>query len=69
MDEVDISIENYEELFGISLNTPDHLFENEGIDDLFGTKEMSAADSGCQGANAVEVVVILNSVFPVIYLT
>lgn len=62
VDEVDISMENYEELFGMSLN--------EGIDDFFGTKEMPAADSSCQGANAIEVVVILNSVCPVIiYLT
>nr|GME19077.1 zinc finger protein CONSTANS-LIKE 10-like [Ipomoea batatas] len=46
VDEVDISMENYEELFGMSLN--------EGIDDFFGTKDMPAADSSCQGANAIE---------------
>ncbi|KAJ8568630.1 hypothetical protein K7X08_028163 [Anisodus acutangulus] len=51
MDEVDLSIENYEEMFVVSLDNP-----NEGIDGLFGTKEMSVAESSCQGVNAVEVV-------------
>ncbi|PHT75997.1 putative zinc finger protein CONSTANS-LIKE 11 [Capsicum annuum] len=56
MDEVDLSIENYEELFGVSLDNRDHLFKNEDIDDLFGTKDMSVAESSFQGVNAVEVV-------------
>lgn len=55
MDEVDLSLENYEELFGVTLNHSVELFENGGIDSLFGTKEMSAADSNCQGAVAAEV--------------
>ncbi|KAF3623924.1 Zinc finger protein CONSTANS-LIKE 9 [Capsicum annuum] len=54
MDEVDLSIENYEELFGVSLDNRDHLFKNEDIDDLFGTKDMSVAESSFQGVNAVE---------------
>nr|GMC81696.1 zinc finger protein CONSTANS-LIKE 10-like [Ipomoea batatas] len=54
MDEVDLSIENYEELFGMSLNDPEHLFENQGIDGLFETEDMSGANSGCKGANAIE---------------
>lgn len=56
MDEVDLSIENYEELFGVSIDNRDQLFKNEDIDGLFGTKDMSVAESSFQGVNAVEVV-------------
>lgn len=57
MDEVDLDLENYEELFGVALSHSEELFENGGIDSLFGTKEMSASagDSNCQGAVAAEV--------------
>lgn len=55
MDEVDLNFENYEELFGLALNNSEELFENGGIDSLFGTTEMSGADSNCQGAVAAEV--------------
>lgn len=55
MDEVDLNFENYEELFGVALSHSEELFENGGIDSLFGMKDMSAADSGCQGAVAAEV--------------
>ncbi|KAL0354308.1 UNVERIFIED_CONTAM: Zinc finger protein CONSTANS-LIKE 9 [Sesamum angustifolium] len=51
MDEVDLSIENYEELFGAALDNP-QLFGNDGIDEIFGTKDMSG--SNCQGAYAAE---------------
>ncbi|KAK4369274.1 hypothetical protein RND71_013066 [Anisodus tanguticus] len=51
MDEVDLSIENYEEMFVVSLDNP-----NEGIDGLFWTKEMSVAESSCQGVNDVECI-------------
>ncbi|XP_041005974.1 zinc finger protein CONSTANS-LIKE 9-like [Juglans microcarpa x Juglans regia] len=54
MDEVDLNLENYEELFGVALSHSEELFENGGIDSLFGTKDMSAADSSCQGAVAAE---------------
>ncbi|TMX00022.1 hypothetical protein EJD97_001517 [Solanum chilense] len=54
MDEVDLSFENYEELFSGSLDNPNQLFENDDIDGLFGTKDMSVSDSSCQDANAVE---------------
>ncbi|KAK4716472.1 hypothetical protein R3W88_014810 [Solanum pinnatisectum] len=54
MDEVDLSFENYEELFSGSLDNPNQLFENDDIDGLFGTKDMSASDSSCQDANTVE---------------
>lgn len=55
MDEMDLNLENYEELFGVALSHSEELFENGGIDSLFGTKDMSAADSSCQGAAAAEV--------------
>jgi len=55
MDEVDLNLENYEELFGMALSHSEELFENGGIDSLFGTKEMSAGDSSCQDAIAAEV--------------
>lgn len=55
MDEMDLSLENYEELFGVTLNNSEELLENGGIDSLFGTKDMSGADSNCQGAVAAEV--------------
>ncbi|KAJ6319395.1 hypothetical protein OIU78_014918, partial [Salix suchowensis] len=54
MDEMDLSLENYEELFGVTLNNSEELLENGGIDSLFGTKDMSGADSNCQGAVAAE---------------
>ncbi|KAF5741353.1 B-box type zinc finger protein with CCT domain isoform 1 [Tripterygium wilfordii] len=54
MDEVDLNIENYEELFGVALSHSEELLENGGIDSLFGTKNMSGADSNCQGAVAAE---------------
>ncbi|XP_076908626.1 zinc finger protein CONSTANS-LIKE 9-like isoform X1 [Bidens hawaiensis] len=41
MDEVDLSIENYEELFGVGHNDPKHLFAKDGIDSLFGGAESS----------------------------
>ncbi|KAK9056828.1 hypothetical protein SSX86_024192 [Deinandra increscens subsp. villosa] len=43
MDEVDLSIENYEELFGVGHNDPEHLFAKDGIDRLFGGAESSYA--------------------------
>ncbi|XP_060213845.1 zinc finger protein CONSTANS-LIKE 10-like [Lycium barbarum] len=54
MDEVDLSFENYEELFSGSLDNTNQLFENNDIDGLFGTKDMSVSDSSCQDVNAVE---------------
>lgn len=56
MDEMDLNLENYDELFGVTLNNSEELFENGGIDSLFGTKDMSGADSTCQGTVAAEVV-------------
>jgi len=53
MDEVDLDLENYEELFGVAFNDPEHLFGNDGIGSLFGVKGMSAAEPACSnGASA-----------------
>lgn len=54
MDEVDLNLENYDELFGVALSHSEELFENGGFDSLFGTKDVSAADSSCQDAIAAE---------------
>ncbi|XP_004251549.1 zinc finger protein CONSTANS-LIKE 9-like [Solanum lycopersicum] len=54
MDAVDLSIENYEELFGDSLNYPDELFENENLDSFFGMKDIKGADYSYHGVNATE---------------
>ncbi|KAI8557937.1 hypothetical protein RHMOL_Rhmol04G0049600 [Rhododendron molle] len=54
MDEVDLNIENYEDLFGVALNNPEPLFGNDGIDSLFGVEDMSGADMNCQGTCEAE---------------
>ncbi|KAF8409775.1 hypothetical protein HHK36_005854 [Tetracentron sinense] len=46
--DIDLSVENYEELFGVSQNIQEQFFENGEIDSLFGLKDMSA-DTNCQG--------------------
>ncbi|KAH6824204.1 hypothetical protein C2S53_011715 [Perilla frutescens var. hirtella] len=50
MDEIDLGIENYEELFGVPLDNPKNIFGNDGI---CGTKDMST--SNCKDACAAEV--------------
>ncbi|XP_022971002.1 zinc finger protein CONSTANS-LIKE 10-like isoform X1 [Cucurbita maxima] len=52
MDEMDLNLENYEELFGMSLNHSEDLFENGGIDSLFEAKGFD--DSVCHSAVAAE---------------
>ncbi|KAL2327169.1 hypothetical protein Fmac_020596 [Flemingia macrophylla] len=54
MDEVDLNLESYEELFGVALSHSEELFENGGIDSLFETRDMSVGDSNCQDAIAAE---------------
>lgn len=44
MDEVDLNLENYEELFGMTLSHFEELLENGRIDSLFGTKDMFVVD-------------------------
>nr|GEX75018.1 zinc finger protein CONSTANS-LIKE 9-like [Tanacetum cinerariifolium] len=55
MDEVDLSIENYEELFGEGHNDPKHLFVKDGIDSLFAARDTSVAESACHGAYTAKV--------------
>lgn len=57
VDEMDLELENYCELFGVAFSHSEEFFENGGIDSLFETNDMSAsaADSNCQGAVAAEV--------------
>lgn len=54
MDEVDLDIKNYDELFGAALDNTEQLFDNDEIDGLFETKDISV--SNCQGAFAAEVI-------------
>lgn len=56
MDEMDLNLENYEELFGVSLNHSEELFKNGGIDSLFGAKNMSKGNSNYQDVGAAEVI-------------
>lgn len=53
MDEVDLNLENYEELFGVALSHSEELFENGGIDSLFGTKETFSGNFNHQTAAEV----------------
>ena len=55
MDEDSLNLENYDELFGVSLSFSEELLENGGIDSLFRMKSLSAAKSGCTGVPAAEV--------------
>lgn len=65
MDEVDLNLENYEELFGVALSHSEELFENGGIDSLFGaTKETSAGNSNHQASAEGLSVGLVNAVRP-----
>ncbi|CAI0552131.1 unnamed protein product [Linum tenue] len=54
MDEMDLNLENYDELFGVGLNNPEEAFEGGGIASLFGTKDMSGAESNFGRVNAMQ---------------
>ncbi|CAI9772587.1 unnamed protein product [Fraxinus pennsylvanica] len=54
MNEIDLNIGNYEELFGVALNNHEQLFDDDEIDGLFGMRDMSGANSNCHGAYAAE---------------
>lgn len=45
VDDVDLSFENYEELFGTSHIQTEQLFDDAGIDSYFESKEMPAGNS------------------------
>lgn len=51
---IDLSFENYEELFGTSHTHAEKLFDDVGIDSFF-EMESSAANSNCQGEFVTEV--------------
>ncbi|XP_074358767.1 zinc finger protein CONSTANS-LIKE 10-like [Apium graveolens] len=53
MDELELNIEKYEELFGVGHNDPQHLFNDDGIDSLF-EKKRTGGDSNCQDAYLAE---------------
>lgn len=55
MDEMDLNLENYEELFGMSFNQSEEFFENDGID--IEANDLSFEDSVCHSAVAAEVLV------------
>ncbi|KAK3034023.1 hypothetical protein RJ639_033308 [Escallonia herrerae] len=50
MDELELNIEKYEELFGEDRNNPENLFDNDGIDGLFGMKDVSGANVNSRSA-------------------
>ncbi|KAF9590749.1 hypothetical protein IFM89_038062 [Coptis chinensis] len=50
--DMELNCENYDELFGVSQSNSEQLFENGGIDSLFGVKDLSVAASNCQGSLA-----------------
>ncbi|KAE8675189.1 Zinc finger protein CONSTANS-LIKE 9 [Hibiscus syriacus] len=64
MDEVDLNLENYEELFGATLNHSEEVLENGGIDSLFGTKDTRAADSNCEPPAEGSSVGLVNEIQP-----
>ncbi|KAK8588515.1 hypothetical protein V6N13_087432 [Hibiscus sabdariffa] len=64
MDEVDLNLENYEELFGVTLDHSEELLENGGMGNLFGTNNTSAADSNCEVAVEGSSVGLVNAIQP-----
>ncbi|KAK4276217.1 hypothetical protein QN277_019187 [Acacia crassicarpa] len=64
MDEMDLNLEKYEELFGMALSHSEELFENGGIDSLFGTKEISAGDSNHQAGDEGSSAGLVNTPHP-----
>ncbi|KAJ3699197.1 hypothetical protein LUZ61_002902 [Rhynchospora tenuis] len=55
VDDVDLTFENYEELFGGSHIQTGQLFDDAGIDTYFEMKETSEADSNCHGDFSTEL--------------
>ncbi|KAJ8500969.1 hypothetical protein OPV22_011521 [Ensete ventricosum] len=49
VDDVDLTFQNYEELFGVSHNQTGHLFDDDEMDIFFDTRATSACNSNCQG--------------------
>lgn len=59
MDEMDLNLENYEDLFSMSLNHSEEFFENGGIDRFFEAKGLSFEDSVSHSAVAAEVILLM----------
>nr|ABD78315.1 SLL2 protein [Primula vulgaris] len=51
IDEIDLTIENYEELFGVAFNDPQQLFGANGIGSMFRSKDMSTSDVNRQASS------------------
>ncbi|ONK69342.1 uncharacterized protein A4U43_C05F21840 [Asparagus officinalis] len=54
VDDVELTFQNYEELFGGSHDQSGPLFDDAGIDSFFDLKEMSGTNSNCQGEYVAE---------------
>ncbi|KAM7270816.1 hypothetical protein ACFE04_030030 [Oxalis oulophora] len=54
MDEMNLDLENYEELFGVNLNNSEEVFKNGGMDSLFGIMRFATAQN-VEGSSAKPV--------------
>lgn len=65
LDDVDLTFQNYEELFGLSHNQTGHFFDDHGIDVIFDPWDTYAANSNCQDefVGEVHIVAFALSVF------
>ncbi|GAA0142558.1 hypothetical protein LIER_03427 [Lithospermum erythrorhizon] len=52
--DVDLSMENYDDLYDRALNNPEQLFADDDIGDFFGMKDMTGVDSNCQSGHLLE---------------
>ncbi|CAK8537719.1 unnamed protein product [Lathyrus sativus] len=72
IDDMDLELENYKEVFSYALNNSEEFFEKGGIDSLFERKDMSASagDSNCRGAIAASSDSMLSTkTEPILYFT
>lgn len=72
IDDMDLELENYKEVFSFAFNNSEEFFEKGGIDSLFERKDMSASagDSNCWGAIAASSDSMLSTkTEPIIYYT
>lgn len=69
MDDMDLSFENYEELFGNSRNDSELPFEEGDADSLFWGQNVSAADSQGQNDIVLEVLFSHPSSFSLLFMS
>ncbi|KAL5102442.1 hypothetical protein RYX36_006769 [Vicia faba] len=72
IDDMDLELENYKEVFAFALNNSDEFFGKGGIDSLFERTDMyaSAGDSNCRGAIAASSDSMLSTkTEPILYYT